>query len=71
MNDENANLFKQALSCLLLKNPQEKVVATMLLQKDWLAGKLIATPLSEVVSLSEPGRPVKPELVNPRDVPPA
>ncbi len=69
MNDENTNLFKQALSCLLLKTPQDKVVATMLLQKVWLAGKLMVTPLSEVVSLSKPGRPVKPELVNPRDVP--
>lgn len=69
MNDENTNLFKQALRCLLLESPQEKVVATMQLQKDWLEGKLKPTPLSEVVSLSKPGRPVKPELVNPRDVP--
>lgn len=63
------NLFEQALFCLLLKNPADKATATTLLQKAWLDGKLSSSSLSEVVSLDKPGRPGRPELVDPRDVP--
>jgi uncharacterized ferritin-like protein (DUF455 family) len=69
MNDENSNLFEQALYCLLLDSPQKKVDATLLLQQKWLDGALEISPLLNIKSLPVPGRPDKPELVDPREVP--
>ncbi len=66
---ENNNLFDHALSCLLLDCPQKKVDATLLLQQNWLGGKLVTSPLLNIKSLPVPGRPDKPELVDPKDVP--
>ena len=69
MHNKHDNLFEQALACLLLDNPQEKVIATIALQKSYLAGELKCDPLSEVKTIAIAGRPDKPELVDPRDVP--
>jgi len=69
MNDKKTNLFEQALACLLINDPAQKVAATRLLLQDWLSGALNLEPLTEVVSLPVPGRPGKPELVDARDVP--
>ena len=66
---ENINIFDQALCCLLLHSPQEKVDATLLLQQKWLDGVLEVSPLLNIKSLPVPGRPDKPELVDPREVP--
>jgi len=69
MSDVTNNLFERALSCLLLDDPAQKVEATLSLYKDWLDGKLKLNPLSEVKPIPVPGRPGKPELVDPKDVP--
>ena len=69
MNDKTTNLFQQALACLLLDNPKQKVETTLSLQNNWLAGKLELARLSDVISLPVPGRPENPELVDARDVP--
>jgi len=69
VNDKTTSLFDRALDCLLLIDPREKVAATYLLQQDWLAEKLELSLLSEAKPLTIPGRPLKPELVDPRDVP--
>jgi len=69
MNDENTNLFEQALCCLLVDSPQKKVEATLSLQQKWLDGMLKLSPLLNIKSLPVPGRPDKPELVDPREVP--
>ncbi len=69
MNDENTNLFEQALSCLLQQSPAEKVQLTLSLHKRLRDGELQLQPQSAVKSLAVPGRPQKPELVDPRDVP--
>jgi len=69
MNNEKTNLFEQSLYCLMLDDPKEKVEATFFLQKNWLEGKLEFKPISEIKSLPVAGRPEKPELVDPRDVP--
>lgn len=69
MNDENNNLFAQALSCLLLDAPEKKVTATYDLQEGWLAKRLKLHPLTEIKPLPSPGRPDKPELVDAREVP--
>jgi uncharacterized ferritin-like protein (DUF455 family) len=69
MNADNNNLFERALYCLLLDKPEHKREATYALQEDWLAGRLNASPLTDIKALPAPGRPVTPELVNARDVP--
>jgi len=69
MNDENTNLFEQAFCCLLISSPQKKVDATLSLQQNWLTGVLNVNPLLNIKSLPVPGRPDKPELVDPRKVP--
>ncbi len=69
MNNENTNLFEQALRCLLINSPREKVDATLSLQQKWLDGMLNVSPLLNIKSLPVPGRPDKPELVDPREVP--
>ncbi len=69
MINENANLFEQAYRCLLLDDPKQKVEATLALQKKWLDAKLTLHPTGNIKSLPVPGRPEKPELVDPREVP--
>lgn len=69
MNNETSNLFQQTLASLLLDEPKRKVEAALTLQEDWLAGKLGADPLPDVLPLPVPGRPANPELVDARDVP--
>ena len=69
MNNENTNLFEQAFRCLLINSPQEKVDATLSLHQKWLDGMLNVKPLLNIKSLPVPGRPEKPELVDPREVP--
>lgn len=68
MHDKDDNLFAQALSCLLLARPQDKVNATLVLQKKQQQGELKQEALSEIIRLTMPGRPAKPELVDPRKV---
>jgi uncharacterized ferritin-like protein (DUF455 family) len=68
-NNITNNLFEQVLFCLLLDDPEKKVEATLSLQKSWLAGEFNLQPLVEIKALPVPGRPEKPELVDPRDVP--
>lgn len=63
------SLFEQALACLRLKIPNQKVEATYALQDNWLNKTLKINALEPVVSLPVPGRPDRPELVGPRDVP--
>ncbi len=66
---EQTNLFEQALHCLLIENPQKKVEATTLLQQRYLQGELNRQVLAEIKPLLNPGRPEKPELVDPKQVP--
>ncbi len=68
MNDKD-NLFLQSLTCLLIDDPQQKVAATKTLQKRWLAGELNLDAMVDIKPLPVAGRPEKPELVDPKDVP--
>lgn len=63
------NLFAGAFAALMADDPDEKVRLTHALRADWLAGKLSAEDGAEVESVPVPGRPVHPELVQPRDLP--
>ena len=69
MNKNTNNLFNRALYCLLLDDPKQKVEATYALYKSWSAGELDLQPLSEIKQIAVPGRPAKPELVDPRETP--
>ena len=66
---KDSNLFEQALSCLLIKDPLEKVISVYRLQDKWLEGKLDTSCTSDILSLAVPGRPENPKLVDPKDVP--
>jgi uncharacterized ferritin-like protein (DUF455 family) len=68
MNDKD-KLFSQALTCLLINDPVQKVAATMALQKRWQAGELKLDATVDIIPLAVAGRPSKPELVDPKDVP--
>lgn len=68
------NLFNAAYQCLLVSDPDEKVKQTKSLCGQWadlsldVKNKAIADPTA-LVELSEPGRPAKPVLVDPRKLP--
>jgi len=67
--DELNELRQGALACLLLTDPQQKVAQTQALYQCWQAGELsLDTDISLIVP-DEPGRPEKPELVAPHDLP--
>ena len=69
MIDDTDSLFELALVCLRLTSPKQKVEATLALQKSWLRKELNIDPLGSVKQLLVPGRPDKPDLVDPREVP--
>ena len=69
MTENMDSLFEQTLICLRLSNTQQKVAATLSLQKNWLNKELNINPSKMVEALPIPGRPDKPDLVNPKDVP--
>ena len=62
------NLFSRAQSCLLQATPEQKSTCVKQLVMDWRAGELTCdtVPLEPI---GEPGRPVRPRLVAPRDLP--
>ena len=62
------NLYEQALRCLLIDDPEDKVRATHALRHDWQNSTFSYEPV-ETMSIPVPGRPQKPELVDPRKVP--
>ena len=63
------NLFKQALHCLQIRNPEEKTQQVKLLQQRWLSSELNTEKFEPVQTIKVPGRPDKPLLVHPRQVP--
>ena len=62
------DLRQRALECLLLNDPLEKVAQTQALYQRHLAGELTVSNDDFSVP-DEPGRPDKPELVAPKDLP--
>ncbi len=69
MSHSKKNIFEQALQCLLLTDPAQKIRASFDLQACLNKGCLSYQPLTEVTTLLVPGRPEKPELVDPKQVP--
>ncbi len=62
------DLRKLAMKCLLITDPQEKVRTTQTTYQRWLDGELDVSE-HDISVPDEPGRPDKPLLVEPRDLP--
>ena len=62
-------LFDQAYQCLMTKDPFEKAARAMSLRQAWQAGELNLRATESIKTLVAPGRPQKPELVSPRQLP--
>jgi uncharacterized ferritin-like protein (DUF455 family) len=69
MSKETGNLFEAALACIEIHEPAEKASCAALLYQRWCAGQLDVVTVSEPVRIESPGRPVRPQLVNPKQVP--
>lgn len=66
---QHANLFARAEHGVREADPTKKVTLTESLYLDWQTGTLSIDELTPVQSIPIPGRPQKPELVAPRDLP--
>lgn len=69
MTQMTSNLFEAALRCIKIKDPFEKASDTRTLYKTWCSNKLYAESLNEPERILNPGRPDRPQLVDPRKVP--
>jgi uncharacterized ferritin-like protein (DUF455 family) len=69
MNNNTESLFDAAYRCLQACASEDKVQLTELSAKQWRDGLLTLASTGEPESIDEPGRPVKPELVLPGNVP--
>ena len=67
--EPSCSVFEQALACLRVPDPDTKLQLTREVSAAWRAGTLSCETGGEAVCLSEPGRPARPELVAPRDLP--
>lgn len=63
------NLFAAAYRCIMINVPGEKVIETHRLVQHWRAGQLALDSKDPAVQIETPGRPEKPVLVHPRELP--
>jgi uncharacterized ferritin-like protein (DUF455 family) len=61
-----AELFQQIEAAILASNADHKCDLTTQLHHDWRRGDLNYQPQSVILPFDDPGRPQKPELVDPR-----
>ena len=64
----STNLHQVAYDCLAENDVEKKCISAQALFEGISSGKLTASPV-ELPSLQEAGRPARPELVHPREVP--
>jgi len=62
------NLFDLALTCIAVRDPDEKVALTRQVAASWRAGRCTLATGNPVQAIAVPGRPEKPELVHPSQV---
>jgi uncharacterized ferritin-like protein (DUF455 family) len=65
----NDSLFVAARYCLDIADPDEKVFQTQRLAARWHNADLKTEDNTGIEAIAEPGRPEKPELVSPRNLP--
>ncbi|WP_455207110.1 ferritin-like domain-containing protein [Kaarinaea lacus] len=63
------NLFAVTYRCIMLNDPDEKVAETHRITKCWWEGQLTMQSNDLPVTIDKPGRPEKPILVHPRELP--
>jgi uncharacterized ferritin-like protein (DUF455 family) len=63
------NLFEAALRCIQIADPVTKAAETQELYRRWCAADLDKHSLDDPIRIPVPGRPDKPDLVNPHKVP--
>jgi len=68
-SDERQSVQAVARQALMQCDIEQKLISTHALEHDWLGGKLSIVPYSEVDAIEDAGRPDRPELVPPSDVP--
>lgn len=64
-----ANLYNAAYACLAEPDPERKCMGTRDVWTQLQAGVLVIEPAAHGASLDAPGRPPRPELVPPRELP--
>jgi uncharacterized ferritin-like protein (DUF455 family) len=62
------SLFEHARDCINVRNPDEKVALTRQVATLWRAGQCTLEVIAPPASITDPGRPEKPELVHPSKV---
>ncbi len=67
--DLSDDLFRAAEHCLNCVDPAAKVAATDAVAERWRSGALSLSRQTEAAPIGEPGRPARPVLVAPRDLP--
>jgi uncharacterized ferritin-like protein (DUF455 family) len=63
------NLFDEVLDCILISDPAEKVARCRELWRSWQSCELQCAAAPRLRDYQTPGRPLKPVLVAPRDLP--
>lgn len=63
------SLPERLVQCLLVSAPAEKVALTQALWADWQQGRVDASEVTARAGIASPGRPQKPLLVSPMQVP--
>lgn len=66
---KDTNIHSAALNCLLVNDPQEKCDCTATAYAAILANELLPQADSKLVDVTTPGRPGKPRLVKPSELP--
>jgi uncharacterized ferritin-like protein (DUF455 family) len=62
-------LFGAARACLAARDPEDKVALTVRAAADWRTGRLRIDSEIPVDPIGQPGRPERPALVHPRELP--
>ncbi len=59
-------LYREVEAAILCPDPAAKCAATGRIHEAWRAGELALDPAAPILAIDDPGRPARPELVDPR-----
>lgn len=69
MTIKNTDLLSRAHAALVEDDPYSKCRLVDHLQANWLQGKVLLDANKQIPPVTHPGRPLRPKLVNPRELP--
>ncbi len=61
-----AELYREVEAAILCPDPAAKCAAARQIHAVWRAGELSRDPVTPILAIDDPGRPARPELVDPR-----